>query len=117
MKLTHANDATGGRLQIGMPGRLRIGMHGRLRRNPHKIEQASRIASRLNDPTTVQRLTIWITDLKQRLQKRLDARRSKEKIRIRAYEIWEQNGHPAGRDEEFWLQAEKELIEGNKTGR
>jgi DNA replication protein DnaC len=36
MKLTHANDATGGRLQIGMPGRLRIGMHGRLRRNPHR---------------------------------------------------------------------------------
>jgi hypothetical protein len=34
MKLTHANDATGGRLQIGIPGRLRIGMHGRLRRNP-----------------------------------------------------------------------------------
>ena len=34
MKLTHANDATGGRLQIGIPGRRRIGMHGRLRRNP-----------------------------------------------------------------------------------
>ena len=34
MNLTHANDATGGRLQIGIPGRLRIGMHGRLRRNP-----------------------------------------------------------------------------------
>lgn len=35
MNLTHANDATDGRLQIGIPGRLRIGMHGRLRRNPH----------------------------------------------------------------------------------
>lgn len=34
MKLTHANDATGGRLPIGIPGRIRIGMHGRLRRNP-----------------------------------------------------------------------------------
>ncbi|WP_246516034.1 hypothetical protein [Bradyrhizobium diversitatis] len=34
MKFTHANDATVGRLQIGIPGRLRIGMHGRLRRNP-----------------------------------------------------------------------------------
>jgi hypothetical protein len=77
-----------------------------------KIEQASRIASRLNDPTTVQRLTGWIADLKQRLQKRLDARRSKEKIRIRAQEIWEQNGRPAGRDEEFWLKAESELRMG-----
>ena len=37
MKLTHANDATGGRLQIGIPGRLRIGMHGRLRRNPQAV--------------------------------------------------------------------------------
>ena len=38
MKLTHAKDATGGRLQIGIPGRLRIGMHGRLRRNPQTGE-------------------------------------------------------------------------------
>ena len=40
MNLTHANDATGGRLQIGIPGRLRIGMHGRLRRNPHSVTAA-----------------------------------------------------------------------------
>lgn len=50
MKLTHANDATGGRLQIGMPGRLRIGMHGRLRRNPHRnkviVEYALRDTSK-----------------------------------------------------------------------
>jgi hypothetical protein len=42
MKLTHANDATGGRLQIGIPGRLRIGMHGRLRRNPQKMTSFAR---------------------------------------------------------------------------
>ncbi|MHC2691813.1 hypothetical protein ACVMFA_009755 [Bradyrhizobium liaoningense] len=42
MKLTHANDATGGRLQIGIPGRLRIGMHGRLRWNPHAERQFNR---------------------------------------------------------------------------
>ncbi len=28
---------------------------------------------------------------------------------IRAREIWENNGKPIGRDEEFWLQAEREL--------
>ena len=34
IKSTHAIDAKGGRLPIGIPGRLQIGMHGRLRRNP-----------------------------------------------------------------------------------
>ncbi|WP_284280122.1 hypothetical protein, partial [Bradyrhizobium liaoningense] len=31
MKLTHANDATGGRLQIGIPGRLRWNPHAEWR--------------------------------------------------------------------------------------
>jgi hypothetical protein len=33
-----------------------------------KIEQASRIASSLNDPTTVERLTSWAQDLRHRLR-------------------------------------------------
>lgn len=76
-----------------------------------KIDQASRIASRVNDPTTYQRLTAWIDELRQRLRDRLAARRSREKIRMRAHELWEQHGRPAGRDEEFWLRAESELSE------
>jgi hypothetical protein len=76
-----------------------------------KIDQASRIVSRVNDPTTYQRLTAWIDELRQRLRDRLAARRSREKIRMRAHELWEQHGRPAGRDEEFWLQAESELSE------
>lgn len=56
-----------------------------------KIEQASRIASRVNDPTTYQRLTAWVEELKQRLQKRRAARRSKEEIRTRAHELWEEH--------------------------
>ena len=78
-----------------------------------KIEQASRIASRVNDQTTIQRLTAWVDELKQRLQKRI-ARRSKEKIRMRAHELWEQHGRPVGRDDEFWLRAESELIDSRK---
>jgi hypothetical protein len=77
-----------------------------------KIEQASRIASRINDPTTYQRLTAWIDELKQSLGKRVAARRSRDKIRVRAHELWEQHGRPVGRDEEFWLQAEAEIREG-----
>ena len=33
-----------------------------------KIEQASRIASRVHDPTTYQRLTSWVDELKQKLK-------------------------------------------------
>jgi hypothetical protein len=34
-----------------------------------------------------------------------------EDIRVRAYELWEQNGKPEGKQDEFWLQAERELKE------
>jgi Protein of unknown function (DUF2934) len=34
-----------------------------------------------------------------------------EQIRQRAQEIWIENHHPEGRDDEFWYQAEKELDE------
>ena len=62
-----------------------------------KIEQASRIASRVTDQTTYQRLTAWVDELRQKLQKHLAARRSKEEIRARAHELWEQHGRPVGR--------------------
>jgi len=76
-----------------------------------KIEQAARIASHVNDPTTVERLKAWTEDLKQKLRQRREARLIKQKITIRAREIWEQNGCPSGRDLEFWLQAESEISE------
>jgi hypothetical protein len=59
-----------------------------------KIEQAGRIASRLNDQTTVERLRAWIEDMKQNLRRRLEARRTKQAISARAREIWERNGCP-----------------------
>jgi Protein of unknown function (DUF2934) len=74
-----------------------------------KIEQASRIASRLNDETTVERLWAWIEDLKQKRRQRREAGRTREAIRTRAWEIWEHSGQPSGRDLEFWLQAESEI--------
>lgn len=76
-----------------------------------KIEQASRIASRVADQTTVERLGAWIEELRQRLRQRREARRMKQEIKVRAHEIWEQNGCPSGRDLEFWLQAESEISE------
>ena len=76
-----------------------------------KIEQASRIASRINDPTTLERLREFVEELKRRLRQRLAARRAKEETRTRARQLWEQNGRPSDRDLEFWLQAEAEISE------
>jgi hypothetical protein len=74
-----------------------------------QIELASRIASSVTDQTTVERLRAWIEDLKQKLRQRRDERRLRQEITARAREIWEQNGRPADRDVEFWLQAESEI--------
>ena len=74
-----------------------------------EIERAKRLASSVTDRTTSQRLWGFVEELRQKLQRRLVARRSKEQISARARELWEQHGRPAGRDEEFWLQAESEL--------
>ena len=76
-----------------------------------KIEQANRIASRINDPTTYQRLRNFVEELRQRLRQRLAARRTTEEIRARARELWELEGRPADRDLDIWLQAERELTD------
>ncbi len=74
-----------------------------------KIETASRIASNITDQTTIERLKGWVEELRQKLRQLLDARHTKHEIKARARELWEQNGCPAGRDLEFWLQAESEI--------
>jgi hypothetical protein len=33
-----------------------------------------------------------------------------EEIRKRAYELWEENGRASGRDDEYWLSAEREVL-------
>lgn len=35
---------------------------------------------------------------------------SKEKVRVRAHQLWEEAGRPHGHDLEHWFQAEKELL-------
>ena len=42
------------------------------------------------------------------------AKADEDRIRIRAREIWEENGRPSGRDEEFWYQAEREFREAEE---
>jgi len=75
-----------------------------------KIEQAARIASRVTDKTTVERLRAWIQELMQRRQQRSEARRTT----ARAHELWDHSGRRAGRDLEFWLKAESEINERDR---
>ena len=63
----------------------------------------------VGDRETVQRILALRQELMQ--QARALAKPNEEKIRKRAREIWEENGRPVGRDEEFWLKAEREFRE------
>ena len=39
-----------------------------------------------------------------------------EQIRTRAHQLWEEAGKPDGRDDEFWHQAERELLSMEDLG-
>ena len=36
---------------------------------------------------------------------------NQEKVRDRAYQLWDRAGQPEGRDQEFWFDAERELAD------
>jgi len=74
-----------------------------------KANKYRKFARWIGDRETVQRILSLADELKQRA--RAMVRPHEDKIRKRAREIWEENGRPAGRDVEFWLQAERELQE------
>ena len=38
-----------------------------------------------------------------------------QRIRERAYQIWEEEGHPQGRDGEHWQRARSEVIAGQNS--
>ena len=40
-----------------------------------------------------------------------------ERIRQRAYEIWEREGRPEGREQEHWEQAEREVAKSRSSSR
>jgi hypothetical protein len=80
-----------------------------------RIQQARRsIASKISEQTTAGRLTAWADELRQKLRQHMEARRTNYEIKVRAYDLWEQNGRPDGRDLEFWLQAESEILDRNQ---
>lgn len=73
----------------------------------HQTELAERVASLTKDETTIRRFMNFAEEVRQKL---LGVLRRK-KVRARAYELLEQAGCPPGRDQEFWLEAERQLKE------
>jgi hypothetical protein len=74
-----------------------------------KANKYRKLARWIGDRETVQRVLTLADELVQRA--RAMVKPADKKIRKRARNIWEENGRPAGRDEEFWFQAERELQE------
>jgi Protein of unknown function (DUF2934) len=74
-----------------------------------KADKYRNLARWVTDRVTIQRIFALTAELKQRA--RSLAHPDENEIRKRAREIWEENGRPAGRDLEFWLQAEREFRE------
>ena len=67
-----------------------------------KANQYRNYAQSVGDWETAERILVLTEELKQWAQ---------DRIRERAREIWQENGRPAERDLEFWLQAEREFRE------
>ena len=83
-----------------------------------KLEQARRLAAATSDQTSLQRISEFADELKQRLKQLIPRRRVKfgseqDDIRARARELWEQHGSPTGRDQDFWFMAEREFKEAS----
>jgi hypothetical protein len=75
-----------------------------------KAEKYRGYASRINDPATAERILNLANELEQRAMQP-----DEEDIRTRAYDLWKQAGEPEDRDEEFWLLAEQELRNEDKS--
>jgi hypothetical protein len=78
-----------------------------------KLAQTKRLVVLAGDPTTVQRLKELRDELAEAIRKVPSRRENiiEDAVRARAHDLWEQHGCPQGSDEEFWLRAERELIE------
>jgi hypothetical protein len=90
-----------------------MGENGKLRELQRKFEQCTRLSFLAGDATTKRRLAEFRDELAEALINYPSRREhiSEDAVRVRAHDLWEQHGCPTGRDEEFWVRAERELIE------
>ena len=75
-----------------------------------KAEKYRGYANRINDPLTAARILKLANELEQKAMQP-----DEEDIRTRAYDLWKQAGEPEDRDEEFWLLAEQQLRNEDKS--
>ena len=74
-----------------------------------KAKKYRKLTRMIDDRETTRRILELTEELKQTALAL--AKADEHLIRIRAREIWEENGRPSGRDQEFWFQAEREFRE------
>ena len=46
-----------------------------------------------------------------------EAKKTDERVRVRAYHLWEQDGRPHGRNDEYWTRALAEIQEEERVRR
>jgi hypothetical protein len=80
-----------------------------------KASKYRRLTRMVGDNETIKRILELTDELKERALAL--ATPDEEHIRVRAREIWDENGRPSGRDEEFWYQAERELHEAEELAK
>jgi len=80
-----------------------------------KARKYRKLTRMIDDRETARRILELIEELKQGALAL--AKPDEEHIRVRAREIWDENGRPPGRDEEFWYQAERELREAEELAK
>jgi hypothetical protein len=81
-----------------------------------KANRYRRLARTVSDQEIVGRISDLTDDLEKQAQQ-LNRMLREESIRTRAHQIWQQHNCPTGRDDEFWLQAERELEQGSSQRR
>jgi hypothetical protein len=91
----------------GKRGELAVGQREQLRVKAAKYRLHVRWIS---DPEITQSILILASELERQAMQSDD-----EDIRTRAYDLWRQAGEPEGRDIEFWLLAEQELRNENRS--
>jgi hypothetical protein len=75
-----------------------------------KAEKYRGFARRISDPATAELILDFANEMEQKA-----TRPDEEDIRTRAYDLWRQAGEPEDRDVEFWLLAEQELRNEDKS--
>jgi hypothetical protein len=73
-----------------------------------KASKYRRLARTVSNQEIVGRISDLTDDLEKQAEQ-LNRMLREEIIRTRAHQIWQEHHCPTGRDDEFWLQAEREF--------